>query len=1240
MTGFYKATAWLTAVLGFTLLLSSFATAQNVPPAVISGLSSVNAPGLAPYEVFIAVDACGDIYTMQNAVYPNIAGGQVTEIPAGGGTPQVVITAAGQTYYYVNMWIDPAKANLYVSEGANSIIQIPIKNCVLQTSSETMISINNLGAVSDYYYIGGIATDAAGDTFIGNNIFCCGASYQLMEETPGSAVGTALLPNLVNPITSIAIDAANNIFYTDTSGQVSELPYKGGGAYASAPISFGGTFKNAIGVVFDKAGDLYVTDAGAFNIYEIPYETSVLNPSDRFTVVNLTNLHDQSYGAGTDLEIAGPSVIDAAGNVYLIESLAPTNGDPQTSSIVEVTRGSALFGSSAVGVATSATLNVDFNAAVTTAAINVVTSPGVYASAAGGTCVAGSSYSAGDTCTVNVKFTPAVPGLGSGAVVLADANGAAISSATLSGIGLGAGLTIDPGEGVAIGSGFKTPAGIALDLAGDVFVADSTNNQILEVVPGNATPVVIGSGLSAPTGVAVDAAGNVYIADTGNDRIVEVPFIDGALSSSAQSTIVSGSTSIAGAPLSAPAGLSIDTGGNLYIADPGNNRVVCLPADGNFDTAGAFTLGSGFSKPLATTVTPSGTIYIADTGNGNLYSVPYADPAAPKTLVAAGYTEVTALATDAAGDLFVVDAGKTLISRIPTIGGTLVTGSALNITGTIVNPYGVAVDPAGNLYATDNANAAAYSVSRTSATQDFGNWNPNTTSNTLSFLLENSGNQPLTFASPFDAVTGDTAVFTSVTPSTSPCANGATVAVGADCVVEAEFTPTSFAHYSETLTFQSNAENATTSQATFTGTGFSTLSTTTTLAITSPTGNPYYGQPIQLAVTVTATNATPSGSVALLVDGLKTASAVLTNGATTFTLSSGLSGGSHTLQASYLGANTGLIAYSQSQSAVLTTTVTSVATITTVSAQTLYINPASQPAGTPPTLIATVSSTFKGIPGGTVTFLIDDPAGSPLTVSAPLLPVSSGAYQASYQYTPLAPAPGTTFDAVTVGASYSGDGNFSPSSLAAPVTFYVSPANSSIGITSSSYSLTASGTGSPTVSSAITFTATSYGGWSGYVGFHCLASSLPANAICSFTPGQLQVQFSTATASYPAFTTQLSVLVNNPPNSPAQSGILWWISGFFGIVFFFTRRRLVRSGVWNTTVAVLACLLCLGAADGLSGCGSGNSYVTPTGTSTITVVADSDNGSKACPVNQTTGQPDLTQFPCSEQTFSVKLTVQ
>jgi hypothetical protein len=104
--------------------------------------------------------------------------------------------------------------------------------------------------------------------------------------------------------------------------------------------------------------------------------------------------------------------------------------------------------------------------------------------------------------------------------------------------------------------------------------------------------------------------------------------------------------------------------------------------------------------------------------------------------------------------------------------------------------------------------------------------------------------------------------------------------------------------------------------------------------------------------------------------------------------------------------------------------------------------------------------------------------------------------------------------------------------------------------------------------------------------------------------------------------------------------MLGWVSGCLAIVFFFTRRRLVRSGAWSKTVAALACFLCLGVVEGLSGCSSGTSYITPKGTTTFTVVADSDLNGGTCPINQATGLPNLNQYPCSEQTFSIQLIVQ
>jgi uncharacterized protein (TIGR03437 family) len=134
------------------------------------------------------------------------------------------------------------------------------------------------------------------------------------------------------------------------------------------------------------------------------------------------------------------------------------------------------------------------------------------------------------------------------------------------------------------------PTGVAVDGAGNIFIADRGNNFIRKVTPagmmsrvaGNGTQGFSGDGgpatsaaLNAPTGVAVDAAGNLFIADRGNNLIRKVT-PDGTIS-----TVAGNRTSSSGgdggpatsAGISSPPGVIVDNSGNLFIADFGNNKI-------------------------------------------------------------------------------------------------------------------------------------------------------------------------------------------------------------------------------------------------------------------------------------------------------------------------------------------------------------------------------------------------------------------------------------------------------------------------------------------------------------------------------------------------------------------------------------------------------------------------------------------------------------------------------------------
>jgi len=115
-------------------------------------------------------------------------------------------------------------------------------------------------------------------------------------------------------------------------------------------------------------------------------------------------------------------------------------------------------------------------------------------------------------------------------------------------------------------SGLSDPTGVAVDIAGNLYIAGAGNKKIYEWMPaGTNLTTLVSSGLSSPDGVAVDGAGNVYIADSANNTIVKWT----AASNSASILLSAG--------LKEPTGVAVDSAGNVYIANSGSNMVQELP---------------------------------------------------------------------------------------------------------------------------------------------------------------------------------------------------------------------------------------------------------------------------------------------------------------------------------------------------------------------------------------------------------------------------------------------------------------------------------------------------------------------------------------------------------------------------------------------------------------------------------------------------------------------------------------
>ena len=315
----------------------------------------------------------------------------------------------------------------------------------------------------------------------------------------------------------------------------------------------------------------------------------------------------------------------------------------------------------------------------------------------------------GSAARFNNPFALAVDGGGN--LYVSDANNKAVRLVTPFGVVTtfaGGGSPIpSPGftDGTGTGAQFNSPCGIAFDPSGNLYVADQTNHALRKITsagvvttfaggaPSSPSPGFIdGTGTAArfnlPTGVAVDPAGNLYVADQSNHAIRKVTpagvvttFAGGAPSSPSPG-FVDGTGNAARFNL--PTALALDAAGNLYVADTGNTAIRKITPAGVVSTL-AGTNSSGFAD-----------------GAGS----------------AARFTTPTGVAVDALGDVLVADRGNNAIRKItPTGMVTTVAGApppsplsgftdGIGSSARFFTPKGVAVDSGGNVYVTDAANAA------------------------------------------------------------------------------------------------------------------------------------------------------------------------------------------------------------------------------------------------------------------------------------------------------------------------------------------------------------------------------------------------------------------------------------------------------------------------------------------------------------------------------------------------------
>ena len=506
----------------------------------------------------IAVDAFGNVYVGDagNHTIRKISTSGVVSTVAGTAGQSGNSDGAGSSARFnapSNLAVD-SSGTIYVSDTNNHTIRKIVGDVVSTVAGQPGASggVDGTGSAARFDSPGGLAIAANGDLYVAdfNNTAIRKVTRDGVVTTfagridvPGSADGAAANARFNYP-NGIGIDSSGNVYVGDTNNHSVRKITSGGVVSTIAGTSSTGTANGAgasarfiqpFGIVVDRSGNSYVSDYYNHAIRKIAPDGTVS------TFAGLIGTSGTADGSGGTARFRYPRqlAIDSAGNIYVADSNNHTIRTITANGDVTTLAGQAGTSGNADGTGTAARFNFPSGIAVDGAGtvyvadgsnntIRKITPAGAVTTLAGQAGDRGSSDGNGTAARFDFPYGVAVAS--DNALYVSDANNCTIRRITAGGSVTtlaGQAGSCASQDGTGADARFWTPGGIAVDSAGTVFVADSTNRVLRRISQSGAVTTVAGKfvtvnvvdGLASqarfysPQGVFVDSSGVLYVAD-------------------------------------------------------------------------------------------------------------------------------------------------------------------------------------------------------------------------------------------------------------------------------------------------------------------------------------------------------------------------------------------------------------------------------------------------------------------------------------------------------------------------------------------------------------------------------------------------------------------------------------------------------------------------------------------------------------------------------------------------------